>query len=101
MSTKKFKKNDLVRVTSGRDKGKTGKIIRLDQTKLVATVEGVGLYKRHVKPTQNSAGGIKSIERPLPLAKLSLLIEGQGVKVGLKRTKGKTVRINKKTGKAI
>lgn len=101
MATKKFKKGDLVLVTSGRDKGKTGKILKLDQTSLTAVVEGAGLYKRHVKPTQNQPGGIKSVERPLSLAKIALLEGGKPIRVGLKRTKDKTTRISKKTGKTL
>lgn len=101
MATKKFKKGDLVLVTSGRDKGKSGKIALIDQKQNTATVTGVGLYKRHVKPTQNTAGGIKSLERPLPFAKLALLEGDKPTRVGLKRTKGKTVRISKKTKKEL
>lgn len=101
MATKKFKKGDLVLVTSGRDKGKTGKILKLNQADNTAIVEGAALYKRHVKPTQNQPGGIKSLERPLSLAKIALLEDGKAVRVGLKRVKDKTSRISKKTGKTL
>lgn len=98
---KKFKKGDQVLVTSGRDKGMKGPIIRVlsDQDKVV--VQGANLYKRHIKPTQNREGGIKSIERPLPTAKIMILVGDSPVRVGLKRTQTGVTRINKKTGKAI
>lgn len=101
MSTKKFKKGDLVFVTSGRDKGKTGKILKINQVSNTAIVEGIALYKRHVKPTQNSAGGVKSVERAVSFAKLALTENGKPVRVGLKREKNKTTRISKKSGKAL
>lgn len=101
MATKKFRKDDLVLVTSGRDKGKTGKIKRIDHKNNTAVVEGIALYKRSIKPTQSRAGGIKSIERPISFAKISLADGGKPFRVGLKRTKDKTIRINKKTGKAL
>ena len=99
--TKKFKKGDLVLITSGRDKGMKGKISRILAKTNQVIVEGVALYKRHVKATKDLAGGIKSIERPINFSKVALLVGDQQVKVGLKRIKNKTVRINKKTGKSI
>lgn len=101
MSTKKFKKGDVVLVTAGRDKGKSGKIVKINQNAGTAIVEGVALYKRHIKPTQNTAGGIKSIERAISFAKIALTEDGKAIRVGLKRDKNKTTRISKKTGKAI
>lgn len=101
MSTKKFKKGDSVLVTAGRDKGKTGKITKINQSNNTVIVEGVALYKRHIKPTQNTAGGVKSIERAISLAKISLTEDGKAIRVGLKRDKGTTTRISKKSGKAI
>ena len=61
MSTKKFKKGDVVLVTAGRDKGKSGKIVKINQNSGTAIVEGVALYKRHIKPTQNTAGGMTGV----------------------------------------
>ncbi len=101
MATKKFKKNDLVIVTAGRDKGKTGKILLIDHKNNKVVVEGIAQYKRTIKPTQNTAGGIKTVERPIDLAKVSIAVDGKAVRIGLKRTKNKTVRINKKTGKEL
>ena len=76
---KKFKKGDNVLITSGKDKGKTGEIIRIIPKHDTVVVKGLNLYKRHVKPTQNTSGGIVSKERPLPTAKISK-IEAKKVK---------------------
>ena len=102
MKIKKFKKGDQVIVTSGRDKGKSGEIIRLLPKKGKALVKGVALYKRHRKATQNSQGGIFEAERPVPFAKLMVVESGKGVRVGLKRNKeGVVTRVSKKTGKDL
>ncbi len=98
---KKLKKGDQVLVTSGRDKGMKGEILRVLPKLGRVIVKGVGLYKRHVKPTQNREGGVVSVERPQPTAKLMLLVDGKPVRVGLKRNLNKVTRINKQTGKAI
>jgi len=60
-----LKKNDQVEVIAGRDKGKTGKILKVDAKTGRVTVEKVNLVKRHKKATQTSASGI--IEKELPL----------------------------------
>ncbi len=99
---KKFKKGDQVLVTGGKDKGKTGEIMQVFTKQDTVLVKGVNLYKRHRKATQNTPGGILSLERALPTAKIMLVEAGQGVRVGLKHSKdGKLERVSKKTGKTI
>lgn len=99
---KKFKKGDQVLVTAGKDKGKTSEIVKVDSKKGTVVVKGVNMYKRHRKATQNTPGGILSIERPLSVAKVMVVEAGKPVRVGLARGKdGKVSRISKKTGKAI
>lgn len=98
---KKFKKGDLVLVTAGKDKGKTGEIIRIIPKSDSVVVKGANLYKKHVKPTQNSQGGMVSRERPLSTGKIMLTLGGKPVRVGLKTGKSGTLRINKSTGRAI
>lgn len=98
---KKFKKGDTVLVTSGRDKGMKGEILRLLPKEDKLIVKGVALYKRHVKPTQSREGGIMSIERPIPTAKVALMVEGKPTRVGLKRSKDGVKRVAKKTGSEL
>lgn len=102
MKIKKFKKGDQVLVTSGRDKGKTGEILKLLPKKGKAIVKGVAVYKRHRKATQNSQGGIFEAERPVPFAKIMVVENGKGVRIGLSRNKdGVVSRVSKKSKKTI
>lgn len=80
MNMKKFKKGDMVLVTAGKDKGKSGKITRVFPKKDAVIVEGTNLYKKHVKPTQNTQGGIVSRERPLSVGKISHVQDGKQVR---------------------
>jgi len=98
---KKFKKGDIVLVTSGKDKGKTGEIMQIFPKKDSVIVKGANLYKKHVKPTQNTEGGMVSRERALSTGKIMLTVAGKPVRVGLKVEKSGVVRINKSTGAKI
>lgn len=99
---KKFKKGDQVIVTSGKDKGKTGEITKVLSGRDAVIVKGANMYKKHRKPTQDTPGGIISLERPLSTAKIMLVEGGKPVRVGFKRdAKGNVERISKKSGKKI
>lgn len=69
----KFKAQDQVKVVSGKDKGKTGKIekVLLKEQKIV--VSGVNIYKRHKKVTKNQPAGIFEITRPISVSKVALI----------------------------
>lgn len=95
---KKFKVGDMVLVTGGKDKGKTGKILKIFPKLDRLTVAGANMYKKHVKPTQNKEGGIIAMERPMSPAKVMLLEGDKPVRVGLKRAKDGITRISKKSG---
>jgi large subunit ribosomal protein L24 len=70
----KLHKNDVVTVISGKDRGKSGKILKLNPKKGTAVVEKVNFIKRHSRPTQKMPkGGILEKEAPLALAKLKLI----------------------------
>jgi large subunit ribosomal protein L24 len=75
MTTKLFiRKNDLVAITAGKDKGKQGKVLKVDLKDLKLTVEGVNLMKRHVKPSQtNPQGGIVSKEAGIHYSNVMLV----------------------------
>lgn len=73
MATAKLhiRRDDIVRVISGDDKGKTGKVLRVDKARGVAVIEGINYIKRHMRKTQdNPQGGIVEKEAPLPVSKL-------------------------------
>ena len=86
----KFRKDDIVKVIAGRDKGKTGKILAVypapnGGTKVL--VENVNKVKKHVKPNPNvnEQGGIKEIEKPLSASNVAHInAEGHIEKVGFK-----------------
>ena len=98
----KLKKGDLVRVISGDDKGREGKIIQVFPKEMRAPVEGVNLVTKHQKPTANNTqGGIIKKEAPLHLSKLMLVVGGKATRVGRKLVDNKIVRYAKKTGEVI
>lgn len=87
------KKNDLVQVMVGRDKGKTGKILRVNQKKCGIVVEKLNMVKRHKKPSGKQPGGILDLEALIPASNVLLYCEkcARGV-----RTRGKVVKGDKK-----
>jgi large subunit ribosomal protein L24 len=98
---KKFKLGDQVLITAGKDKGKSGEIVRILNKADKVVVKGMNIYKRHRKPTQQQPGGIIELERPLSTASIMLVEGGKPVRVGLKREKSGVKRVSKKTKKII
>ncbi len=82
----KLRKNDVVKVISGREKGKTGRILRIDREKMRAVVEGLNMVKKAVKQRkQNEKGGITSVEAPLSVSKLMIVCKKCGpTRIGYK-----------------
>jgi len=75
----KLRKNDTERVIAGREKGKTGRVVRIDREKMRAVVEGLNMVKKAMKQKkQNQKGGITSVEAPLPLGKLMIMCKKCG-----------------------
>ena len=102
----RIKKGDLVKVLSGSNKGKVGKVVSTDVAKQTVTVEKIGVIKRRVKPTQlNPRGGTKEIHRALPAGSVALVTDeakGTTTRIGYKLDKdGTKVRVAKKSGKEI
>ena len=102
---KKLKKNDLVVVLTGKDKGKTGEITRLlnDQRHYVS---GVNMVKRHTKgnPQAGQPGGIIEKEAPIQISNVAIFNRdtSKADRVGFKQLEdGKQVRIYKSTGEQI
>ncbi len=99
----KFKVGDTVKVTGGKDKGKTGVIAATQPELNSVIVTGMNMYTKHVKPVQGKAGEKVRRERPLPTAKVAILNDkGQPDRVGYQVAKdGQKVRIYKKTGTVV
>ena len=102
MSAMKIKKGDLVRVITGKDKDKEGKVMSVNAKNNTVLVEGVNMVSKHTKPNvQNQTGGIVSQEAPMNISNVMLVVDGQITRVGFKIEDGKKVRVAKATGKAI
>ncbi len=101
----KLKVNDQVIVLRGKDKGKTGKIIRVLPKEDKVVVEGLNLYVKHIKPLplMNREGERTVQERPLHAGKVAILNDrDEPDRIGYKFKKdGAKVRIFKKTGKVV
>ena len=70
----KLKKGDTVKILLGKDKGRTGKIQKIWESKKKALIDGVNIYKKHVKPQgEQNKGGIVEISRPIGISKLILV----------------------------
>ena len=104
----RIKKNDLVKVIAGRDKGKTGRVLEVDRVAGRVLVEGVMLSKKHVKP--NPAKGVKGgiAERESKIHVYNVMImtsDGKTTRIGTKvdTIGGKThrVRIARTTGEVL
>jgi large subunit ribosomal protein L24 len=100
----KIKKDDTVVVRTGKDKGKTGKVLRVMPTENRAVVQGVNLVTKHRKPSQlNPQGGIEKIEASIHISNLGLADPktGKATRVGAKKVGDKKVRIAKKSGEQV
>ena len=99
-----IKKNDTVIVLSGKDKGKTGKVLVAMPSENKVIVEGVNVATCHTKPRkQGETGGIVKRETPIRSCKVALYCEkcGKGVRVGHKIDGDKKTRICRKCGAEI
>ncbi|MDE2060606.1 MAG: 50S ribosomal protein L24 [candidate division NC10 bacterium] len=100
-----IKKNDLVAVIAGKDKGKRGKVMKVIPKTLRALVEKVNMVKRHTKPGQASKqGGILERENPIHTSNLMLVCNkcNRPVRVGFSRlADGRKVRVCKKCSEQV
>ena len=100
----KIKKGDQVVVTTGSSKGVKGEVLKIDVKNSRVLVAGANLRKKHKKPTQQSAGGIETMEATLHVSNVALSDPkgGEATRVGYKTLKdGKKVRFAKKSGETI
>ncbi|MBI28422.1 MAG: 50S ribosomal protein L24 [Alphaproteobacteria bacterium MarineAlpha5_Bin11] len=100
----KLKKDDEVIVMVGKNKGKTGKILKVIPSINKAIVSGVNVVKKHTKPSDKQAGGIIDKEMPISISNISYYDKElkKGVRIGYSFLKdGSKVRINKKSKKEL
>ncbi len=94
----KIRKGDLVKILSGKDKGKQDKVLQVFPDKGLLLVDNVNKVKRHTKPTQGHTGGIMDKLLPIPAARAQLVCPSckAATRVGFKVVKDKKVRFCKK-----
>lgn len=72
----RIKKDDIVKIISGSNKGKTGKVVQVLTKENAVLIEGIGTKTRHVKPSQlNPRGGTKDIHVPTSVHKVALVVD--------------------------
>ena len=99
----KLKKDDTVKVIAGKDKGKSGRILKIDRDNDRIIVQGLNIAKKAVrKKSQQDKGGIIEIETPLHISNVAIVIkDGTTSRIGFEIRDGKKVRIAKKTGEVL
>ena len=106
----KIRRDDTVRIIAGKDKGRTGRVLRVDPKKDKVYVEGANIIKRHTRPrtlrdTQRAQelGGIVEKEGPIHVSNVMLvdMESNEPTRVGITRDGGRRRRVSKRTGKEI
>lgn len=96
----RIRKGDLVRVLSGKDRGKEGEVITALPRQNKVIVQGVNVAKRHQKPTRSmQQGGI--IDKPLPIdvSNVALVEDGRPTRIGMRvDSDGTKTRVSRRTG---
>jgi large subunit ribosomal protein L24 len=102
----KVRSGDRVQVMSGKDRGKTGRILRVDTKRERVVVEGLNMVKRHTRPSQvpgaqseAALGGVIEREGPIHVSNVMILdAKGQPTRIKIEREDGKRFRVAKTTG---
>ena len=102
----RIRRDDEVVVISGKDRGKSGKVLRVDTAKQRVYVEGLNLVKRHQKPTPqrpNVEAGVVSSEGPIHISNVMLLDpkDNKPTRVGITHEDGQRQRIARRSGTRI
>jgi large subunit ribosomal protein L24 len=106
----KIRSGDRVTVIAGKDRGKSGKVLRTEPRNERLFVEGLNMIKRHTRPsqvagasTEQQLGGVIEREGPIHVSNVMLLDpkDEKPTRVGIEREGGKRYRVAKKTGKRL
>jgi len=103
MAAQKIKKGDKVVILSGKDKGRTGEVVKAMPKEGKVIVSGINVHARHRKASQtNPQGGIDRREAPLHVSKVAIATaDGKPSRVRFEERDGKKVRVAVKTGELI
>lgn len=100
----KIHKNDTIKIIAGKDKGKSAKVLKILSAKGKVLVEGLNLYKKHVRPKrQGEKGQMVLVPRPIDVSNTMLVCSncGKAVRTGFHFNGEKKLRICKKCGAKI
>lgn len=100
----KIKKNDIIKIIAGKDRNKSGKVLKVFPERNKILIEGLNFYKKHVRPKkQGEKGQLISVPRPIDISNAMLICSGCGkaIKTGYRFDVEKKIRICKKCGTAI
>jgi len=101
----RIRKDDEVIVIGGKDRGKTGRVLRVDPKAERVYVEGLNIVKRHQRPRPGSSdpGGVVEKEGPIHISNVMLLDpqDNKPTRVGILREDGKRFRVAKRTGNRL
>ena len=107
----RIRKEDVVKVISGKDKGKTGRVLRVEPRKNRVFVEGLNIQKRHTRPRTirdaqkgGQVGGVVEKEGPIHISNVMPLDpkSGEATRVGhTQEDDGRRVRVGKRSGTAF
>jgi len=100
----KIRKGDKVVILAGKDKGKSGDVIKVSPKEQTALVQGLNIVKRHQRQTQNQEAGIIAKEAPIHLSNLAVADpkDGKPTRIGFRiEADGNKVRVAKRSGESI
>jgi large subunit ribosomal protein L24 len=101
----RIRRDDEVMVISGKDRGKTGKVLRVDPRSDKVFVEGLNIVKRHQRPRPgtNDLGGVIEKEGPIHVSNVALLDpkDHKPTRVGFKIEDGQRVRVSRRSGERV
>lgn len=99
----RIKSGDEVIVTTGKDRGTVGRVVRVLPAERQVVVEGVRRVRRHRRPVGDRPGGIVEKEMPIDISNVALwnAAESRRVRVGYREMDGKKVRVDRKTGAVL
>jgi large subunit ribosomal protein L24 len=102
----RIRRDDEVIVISGKDRGKSGRVLRVDPAKQKVFVEGLNIVKRHQRPTPgrpDAIAGVIEREGPIHLSNVMLLDpkDGKPTRVGIEVREGRRFRIARRSGTSI
>jgi len=103
MAKYRIRKDDHVKVIAGKDKGKTGRVLKVDREKGRVLVEGINIVKKAMrKKRQEDRGGIAEIEAPIHISNVMLVTRGgEATRVGVKMDGNTKVRVARKNGETV